>query len=93
MIKLYGFGESRSFRCLWALEEAGLPYEYICERCGGSASAQHPGYLQLNVQEKVPTLHNDGLVRLNPCDPPLYRALRPGIRSASQRQHGCLCPA
>ena len=29
MIKLYGRGQSRSFRALWALEEAGLDYEYV----------------------------------------------------------------
>ena len=66
MIKLYGFGESRSFRCLWALEEAGLPYEYISTKLRTDAadpsSAQHPDYLQLNFQGKVPTLLNDGLL-------------------------------
>ena len=28
-MKLYGMGQSRSFRALWALEESGLEYEYI----------------------------------------------------------------
>ena len=66
MIKLYGFGESRSFRCLWALEETGLPYEYITTKlrteAGDPASAQHSDYRRLNVQGKVPTLLNEGLV-------------------------------
>tara|TARA_B100001057_G_scaffold192995_2_gene193883 strand:- start:2893 stop:3519 length:627 start_codon:yes stop_codon:yes gene_type:complete len=66
LIKLYGFGESRSFRCLWALEETGLPYEYITTKlrteAGDPASAQHSDYRRLNVQGKVPTLLNEGLV-------------------------------
>ena len=28
-LKLYGFGPSRSFRALWALEETGLAFEHI----------------------------------------------------------------
>jgi len=28
-MKLYGMGQSRSFRAFWALEELGLEYEYI----------------------------------------------------------------
>lgn len=66
MIKLYGFGQSRSFRCLWALEEAGVEYEYINAKLrtdpADPESAKHPDYLQLNVQGKVPTLVNDDLV-------------------------------
>ena len=66
MIKLYGFGQSRSFRCLWALEEAGLEYEYINKKLRIEAddpdSAKHPSYMELNVQGKVPTLENGDLV-------------------------------
>ncbi|MCY4264363.1 MAG: glutathione S-transferase family protein [Gammaproteobacteria bacterium] len=66
MIKLYGFGQSRSFRCLWALEETGLEYEYINAKLRTSMddlqSARHPDYLKLNVQGKVPTLVNNGMI-------------------------------
>lgn len=66
MIKLYGFGQSRSFRCLWALEEAGLEYEYISKKLRTEPeepdSAQHPSYKELNAQGKVPTLENGDLV-------------------------------
>jgi len=59
-LKLYGFGPSRSFRALWALEEAGLDFEHIetVLRKDGSLpnSAKHPSYLALNAQGKVPTL-------------------------------------
>lgn len=65
-MKLYGMQQSRSFRCLWALEEAGIEYEYVPVKLRTEAedpdSAQHPDYLALNVQGKVPTLINGDLV-------------------------------
>ncbi len=65
-MKLYGMGQSRSFRALWALEESGLAYEYINTtlRTDGSDadSAKHPSYLELNVQGKVPTLVDGDLI-------------------------------
>lgn len=65
-MKLYGMAQSRSFRCLWALEEAGLDYDYVpvTMRAGPDdpTSAQHPDYLKLNAQGKVPTLVNGDLV-------------------------------
>ena len=65
-MKLYGMGQSRSFRALWALEESGLEYEYINTTLrtdsSESDSAKHPSYLELNVQGKVPTLVDGDLV-------------------------------
>lgn len=65
-MKLFGFGHSRSFRDLWALEESGLEYEYIPKmlRVDGSEenSAKHPDYMALNVQGKVPTLQDGPLI-------------------------------
>jgi glutathione S-transferase len=65
-MKLYGFGQSRSFRCLWALEEAGIDYDYVPIKMRVEAddplSAQHPDYLKLNQQGKVPTLVDGSLV-------------------------------
>jgi len=63
-MKLYGVGKSRSFRALWALEEAGIEYEYISVKFGsdeehGSASE---AYKKLNPQGKVPTLVDGDLV-------------------------------
>ena len=59
-MKLYGMQQSRSFRCLWALEESGLEYEYVPIKLRTEAevpdSAQNPSYLAINVQGKVPTL-------------------------------------
>ena len=65
-MKLYGMGQSRSFRALWALEESGLQYEYVNTTLRTDAadadSAKHPSYLALNVQGKVPTLVDGDLV-------------------------------
>lgn len=59
-MKLYGMAQSRSFRALWALEETGIPYEYIpiklFANASESGSAQNPDYTALNTQGKVPTL-------------------------------------
>ncbi len=65
-MKLYGFGQSRSFRALWALEECGLPYDYTTVKLRTPAedpdSAQHANYLAINTQGKVPTLVDGDLV-------------------------------
>ena len=62
-MKLFGMQQSRSFRCLWALEESGLEYEYVAVQLftdpAEADSAQYPGYLELNIQGKVPTLVDD----------------------------------
>lgn len=61
-IKLYGLGQSRSFRCLWALSEAQLDYEFMEIELGSSAAngAQSPAYLTINPQGKIPSIvHND----------------------------------
>jgi glutathione S-transferase len=65
-MKLYGMGQSRSFRALWALEESGLTYEYIPVKIiadpSDPASARNEAYLKLNTQGKVPTLVDRELV-------------------------------
>lgn len=59
MIKLYGSGQSRSFRALWALEEAQVAFEYVEVTRDLLASE---AYLSLNPQSKIPTLVDDDLV-------------------------------
>jgi glutathione S-transferase len=63
-MKLYGMGKSRSFRALWALEEAGIEYEYVAVEFASSEEngALSEGYKKLNVQGKVPTLVDGDLV-------------------------------
>jgi len=61
-IKIYGFGKSRSFRCLWALHEAGVEHEFVAIDFGSTETngTQSPEYLQINPQGKVPSLtHNN----------------------------------
>jgi len=63
-IILYGSGPSRSFRCLWALEEAGLEHDFVALELGGTGGngAKSPEYLKLNPQGKVPSLKHDDFV-------------------------------
>ena len=65
-MKLYGMQQSRSFRCLWALEESGLQYEYIPIKLRinqeDPGSAQNPAYLSINSQGKVPSLTDGEII-------------------------------
>ena len=58
MIKLYGPARSRTFRCLWTLEELGLPYENVPVdlRAGEHRT---PEFLKLNPLARVPVLQDD----------------------------------
>ncbi len=57
-MQIYGTKKSRSFRCVWAAEEAGIKYEYIEIALGSTESngSQTDEYRTLNFQGKVPTL-------------------------------------
>lgn len=63
-IKLYGVGPSRSFRCMWALEEAQLDYEFIALQLGSPSEggSQTSDYLTLNQQGKVPCMVHDEFI-------------------------------
>jgi len=63
-MKLYGVGKSRSFRTIWAAEEAGVEYEYVEVEFGGAGDNGSGGsaYRQLNYQGKVPTMIDGELV-------------------------------
>ena len=62
MITLYGNGQSRSFRALWALEEIKIPYIYKHVNLGIGTHAPCDDFLLLNSQGKVPILTDDDLV-------------------------------
>jgi len=57
MIQLYGRGQSRSHRCLWALHEAEVEFEYKVVTAGNLAD-----YAKINPQGKVPALVDGDLV-------------------------------
>jgi len=61
MMRLYGSRHSTAARCLWALEETGLPYEHVAldVRKGETRSSS---YLALNPNGRVPALCDGDLV-------------------------------
>jgi glutathione S-transferase len=59
-IKLYGIPMSRASRCLWMLEELGVPYENVPVHFVGEA--QKPDFLKINPNGRIPALDDDGLV-------------------------------
>jgi glutathione S-transferase len=60
VIKLYGIPQSRAARCLWMLEELGVPYENVPVSFLGDV--QKPEYLKINPNGHIPALDDDGLV-------------------------------
>lgn len=58
MITLFGMPQSRSFRVLWALEEANIDYEYQVVNLGQTSQngTQTEKYKTMNFQGKVPCL-------------------------------------
>lgn len=60
MIKVYGFPDTRSLRAVWALEEAGVQYDYarVDLRKGEGRS---PAFLEVNPGGKVPALTDGDL--------------------------------
>jgi len=60
VIKLYGVPQSRAGRCLWALEELGVPYELVPVSFSGDN--KKPEYLAINPNGRVPALDDEGLI-------------------------------
>ena len=58
---LYGVPASRAARCLWALEETGLPYKNVKELKDGDKPL--PAFLACNPNGRMPAL-NDGELNL-----------------------------
>ena len=59
-IKLYGIPLSRASRCLWLLEELGVPYESVPVNFLGEA--QKPDFLKINPNGRIPALDDDGVI-------------------------------
>src|ERR1700684_1587305 len=55
MMQLYGNSLSRAMRCMWMLEEMGLPYELI-KKTTRPEDLQSAEYLRLNPNARIPTL-------------------------------------
>ncbi|KEQ12251.1 glutathione S-transferase family protein [Endozoicomonas numazuensis] len=100
MIKLYGFSQSRSFRALWALEEAGIEYEYSNVKIGSpeEGGTQNPSYLKINPQGKAPTMVDGDLVLTESAAMLSYigslapeKALLPGHTPAERARYDDFC--
>jgi len=61
MLQLYGNSLSRAMRCMWILEEMGLPYELI-KKTTQPEDLQSPEYLRLNPNARIPTLVDGSVV-------------------------------
>ena len=61
MLQLYGNSLSRAMRCMWMLEEMGLPYELI-KKSTRPADLQSSEYLRLNPNARIPTLVDGSVV-------------------------------
>lgn len=60
MLKLYGQARSRGSRCLWMLEEIGVPYEHVPIR--PYTESRQPDYLRINPNGHIPSLDDDGFI-------------------------------
>lgn len=58
-VKIYGIPKSRAFRCLWAAEESGLPYELVATDFTTGVKA--PGFAAVNPNAKIPAMQDGNL--------------------------------
>jgi len=61
MIKLYGVPGSRAMRCLWMLEELGVPYENV-KMNFATGDTRQPDYLKINPNGHIPALQDGDLI-------------------------------
>ncbi len=61
MMKLYGFGPTRSLRALWALRELDADFEFVPVNLR-AGEHRRPAFLRLNPAGKLPVLVDDDLV-------------------------------
>lgn len=76
MLRIYGVPRSRAFRCIWAAEDAGLPYESIPVPFGPELQAT--GFVALNPNAKVPALEDGPLVLFESLAINLHMAAKAG---------------
>jgi glutathione S-transferase len=77
MIEIYGVARSRACRCLWALEELGLPYQH--HAFDWLTDAKQPEYLKLNPNARVPCLRDGDFVLFESLAINLYLGRRYGL--------------
>lgn len=74
-VKIYGVVPSRAFRCIWMLEELGIPYEHVKTdfRGGGCRTPEH---LKINPNGHIPVLQDGGLTLFESMAINLYLAMK-----------------
>ncbi len=77
MITLYGITASRAFRCLWMLEEMGLPYRREKLDYRGE-DLRSPAYLAINPNARIPALKDGDYILWESMAINLYLARRYG---------------
>ncbi len=77
MITVYGVAPSRTFRCLWLLEELGLEYKRELVHWEDEGS-KRSAYLELNPNGRVPCLVDEDLVLFESLAINLYLVRRYG---------------
>ena len=78
MIKLYGSKASRAGRCVWMLEELGIPHENV------PADVKSDAFKKLNPNGRVPLLDDDGLV--------VFESMAINLHLADKDRSGGLAP-
>lgn len=58
-VKIYGIPRSRAFRCIWAAEEAGVPYEIVATDF--TAGVKAPSFAAVNPNAKIPAMQDGAL--------------------------------
>ena len=77
MIKLYGQTRSRANRCLWALEEIGVPYELVPIDTNKGENDK-PEFLAINPNGRIPALVDGDLKLFESMAINLYLARKYG---------------
>lgn len=58
-VRIYGIPKSRAFRCLWAAEESGVPYELVATDFTTGVKA--PAFAAVNPNAKIPAMQDGDL--------------------------------
>jgi glutathione S-transferase len=84
MLKLYGQYMSRAQRCLWTLEELGVPYEHV-KTNQTAGETRTPEFLKINPNGHVPVLTDGDFI--------LWESMAIAMYLARKFGHGSLWPA
>jgi glutathione S-transferase len=74
-ITLHGVAGSRAARCLWMLEELGLPYEHVKTDFKGGGT-RTPEHLKINPNGHIPALQDGSLTLFESMAINLYLAMK-----------------